>query len=126
MWFNFGIEFAPGITFNHLYTSNYFTSVSEYLINPANNNAGYENYNYRFSNNELDYGTIKKLNGIGFVDHITVPLSAQVRISKKIKILRHLNLVSTIAPGLYITSNKYSGLATNFTTKLILGLRYNL
>lgn len=124
-WFNFGLEFAPGLTFNHTYTSVYSKNSREYLSDPANNNVGFETFSTRFSSSE-SYITTKKLGSIGFVGHLTAPLSMQIRCSKRIKFLKHLNLVSTIAPGVYLTSNNYSGTKTNVTTNLILGLRYNL
>jgi len=126
-WFNFGLEFAPGITFNYKYTSGYFSNTSTFFVEPLTPSSDYyKSQSFNSSNNGYKQVYQSKLKGIGFACYLAVPLTANMRISKHIKYLKHLNVLGSIAPGIYLQQNKYTKNFTNYTNNIVLGLRYNL
>jgi hypothetical protein len=124
LWFSAGVEVAPGITFNNTFSAYYLLSKNTAIYDP--NTSTPVNANAYGTNENLDYKySDTQLKGVGFEGYLTLPLSMNIRISKKVKFLNHLNLNAALAPGFFVAANKFAGTQTNFIANASLGIRYN-
>ena len=121
-WFAAGIEVSPGISCANEFTSRYISQKKEVLLNSPNL---VDNENFA-AEQILDTKTTKEtIKGIGFVGYASLPLAVNVRVSKKIKILKNIDLNATLSPRAYYTNNRFVGSKTDLAFNTSFGLRYN-
>ncbi|MBA2613250.1 MAG: hypothetical protein H0U95_14875 [Bacteroidetes bacterium] len=124
LWFSAGVEISPGITFNNTFSAYYLLTKNKAIYEPntstpfsANAQGATEILDSKYSNTQLK--------GVGFEGYLALPLSANLRVSKKIKFLKQLNLNGALAPGFFVSKNKFASTQTNFIANASLGIRYN-
>lgn len=124
LWFSVGVELSPGITFNNNFGAFYMLTKTTSIYDPSTSKPvnNYSSGSYETLDSKSSQTRLK---GIGFESYMALPLSMNLRLSKKIKFLKHLNLNSALAPGVLVVKNKFAGAKTNFITNASLGLRYN-
>ncbi len=124
IWASVGISAAPGIRTNYRYNSNNFLITSTYLSAPTN--GSYYSIGPRETSTELLSQYSKKIKQVGFVGYVSIPASVSLRMSKKIKVLKHMNANMSIAPAYYLSFDKINKLNQGFAMVTNLGFRYNL
>ncbi len=124
-WFSAGIELAPGILFNHALQASHVVTKSELILNENSALEQHNTYTRGRMSPVLVESSHKRLSGVGFNGYATAPLSASLRLSKRVKFLEHLNLTGTLAPGAYVNRSRYSA-STGLVLNTALGIRYNL
>lgn len=124
LWISAGLELSPGIIFASVFSANYTKTTTELLLKPNSALTSYGNYG---SHSLSDIQTVNsKVKGAGFIAYATVPLSINLRASKKIDHLKQLNIAVSAAPGLYYTNNRFAGTTSSFIFNTSVGIRYNL
>jgi len=121
IWLTAGFELAPGLLYNYRYYSSRYVSVYERLTPEG------QNTNQPFPHviqNDYTRGMDTKLKGMGFYTYAGLPLSINIRLSKKVKILKNLHLNASASPGLIVQSEKFNGATAQFGIFTGLGLRY--
>lgn len=125
VWFGFGVEVAPGLTFYFKYNASNYKFTREHIVvptTPANNYNTTQPFNVtQFEVQTQSIG----LKGVGFTGYIGTPVSANLRISKRIPFLDHTSFGVSVAPTLHIESNKYRGTHSGLAIASTMHLRYN-
>lgn len=124
-WFTAGAEISPGIIYNYRYHSSNYLNVNEYI---ASENTSFPNpamYSGSIFQGEI-YHQSKKINKNGFLCYAALPLTANLRMAKKVPFLKHLNLSLGVAPGLLYTNDNINTSQTRFSIVSSFGVRYNL
>lgn len=132
LWFGAGLEVCPGITHSNIFSAGYSLDKTELFMNENSSYVLYESYSFgqqsysfgQSKNIERQY-TNTSLKGIGFVGYMSLHFNANLRLSKKIKVLKKMNLNASIAPSVYYASNKFVGSKSQFGINTSLGIRYN-
>ena len=124
LWFSAGVELSPGITFNNNFSAFYSLTRYSAIYDPATSKPvnAYSSGTYEDLDHKFSYTSLK---GVGFESYMSLPLSANLRLSKKVKFLKHLNLNTSMAPGFFVVKNKFVGTQTTFIVNTSLGIRYN-
>jgi len=127
-WFSTGIEICPGISFSNVY--NAYSQIINYslILNETSSYNNYNSYSRDFTNIKIINSEQSKKNipGIGFTGYLSVPFTINMRVSKKLRFLNHLHLYSSMAPGFFLSANRFSKTRTNFILNLTGGIRYNI
>lgn len=125
LWFAGGLEVCPGITHSNIFSASYSLNKTELLMNENSSYSKYGSYSVGQSVNLESQYTHTDLKGIGFVGYMSLPFNANLRLSKKIKVLKQMNLSTSFAPSVYYASNKFVGSKSGFGINTSLGIRYN-
>jgi hypothetical protein len=126
LWVNAGICLAPGIRSNFVYSGSYGVFSGSYLVQA---NAPPSSYNYFNSTSYQSFqpaSSVRRLKQTGLAGYFSVPVSVNLRASKKIMFLKHLNITVGGAPAFYFAKDKINGTSQSFAFSLHTGLRYNL
>jgi hypothetical protein len=124
-WVSAGIELAPHISFGHTFQELILTST--YSIVAPISVPENELYMYRsgYGSNSFKENTYR-IKGIGYGFYAAVPLALNVRLSKRIKVLKNMSASASLVPAYSYTYYKYSGTNNSFNTFTFLGIRYSL
>jgi hypothetical protein len=124
-WVSAGIELAPHISFGHTFQELILTST--YSIVAPISVPENELYMYRsgYGSNSFKENTYR-INGMGYGFYAAVPLTLNVRLSKRIKVLKKMSASASLVPAYSYTYYKYSGANDSFNTFTFLGVRYSL
>lgn len=125
LWFAAGIELCPGITHSNIFSASYTRDKIELLMNENSSYTKYDSYSIGQQKNIEKQFTHTDLKGIGFAGYASLPINVNLRLSKKIKILKQMNLGASVAPSVYYSSNQFAGSKSGFGLNTSLGIRYN-
>jgi hypothetical protein len=125
VWFGFGVEIAPGITFNYQYSSSHYKFSRKHLVEPGTPVANYYTMD-PFNVTQFEAkSSSKNLNGAGFAGYVGLPLNMNLRLSKRLPVLKNTSLGVSLAPSYYMEVNKYRGTRSGFALASTMNLRYN-
>ena len=125
-WFTAGMELCPGINFSSQFEAYHNVSTTGLILNENSQLSNYSSYNRTSYTQGASEFSSKALKGVGFVGYATLPLSINIRLAKKINWLKHFNWTGSIAPGVYVSENKFSGTNNGAILNLATGIRYML
>ncbi len=127
IWLSAGIEISPGVSFSSVFSATHDTYTSELILNKASVLSDRQSYTWgSFHRDGRGENATTTLKGIGFTSYVNLPLSANIRLSKRIIFLKHLSLSVAICPGIYYNSNRFLGTNTSLIMNSSFGLRYSL
>lgn len=125
VWFTAGIEFVPSLNFGYTFNSSYDRHSREIFIREGDS-IRYDNSFTNYSNTIFTSSKREtKLSGVGLGFYLATPLSANLRFSKSVRFLKHLNLSVSLAPAFVYVRSKYSGSSYAAAAYVSAGLRYN-
>ncbi len=125
-WGSMGLGISPGITSFYKFTSLNSIFSHTYIVAPNYPQSYYDKLNsQQFT---IQNGTYNKtsLKLVGFIGYAYIPCTVNMRISKKVKVLKHLNASISISPGYYLSYDKINRLNHSVSVIVDLGFRYNL
>lgn len=124
-WFTVGAELAPGLLFNKRYYSNTnVTVLTEYEKNGVAQTSGTFPLRSYESSSISNYSS--PVSGGDFCFYASAPLSMNLRLSKRIKVLKNINLSSSFAFGWLYQANQQTNLQSSGLFNMSLGVRYNI
>ncbi len=125
VWFGFGVEIAPGITFNYQYNSSHYKFSRKHLVEPGTPVTNYYNMD-PFNVTQFEgKSSSKYLSGVGFAGYVGIPLNMNLRLSKRLSVLKNTSLGVSLTPSCYMEVNKYNGSRSAFALASTMHLRYN-
>ena len=125
-WLSAGIELCPGLTFDNLYRSNRSLSMYTLTLNEQSQYDVITSYTRDFMNSGLIsfVNNDKKIGGVGFFGTANLPITVNLRASKKIRLLNKICLFAQITPGGFFAYNRFTNNQSGFQINTGLGLRY--
>ncbi len=125
LWFEGGLDLAPGLIYAIRYDSRYSTSEQEVLA-PVGEEPRFSPF-LSFDSDSLNEIVVRKaLPGAGFAFYAGMPLSTGIRLSKSSNFLGRLQLMLSFQPMYVYRNSKYSTTVSRFSYRLSTGLRCRL
>lgn len=125
-WVSAGFSLAPGLRINYRYLSSNYLVTSTFITDDTGLQANYYGQGPTPTKFKPISHNQRKIDQTGFVGYVSLPFSANMRISKKINFLKHLNATVTFSPAYYATFDKIVGFNQSIALVSNFGLRYNL
>lgn len=122
-WFTAGLELSPGLLFGYKYHSYSFYKQEKYLVSENNTDPL-----FYFPPRSASGGTTsemrKSINKTGYYINGALPLTMNIRLSKKIKVLKQLHFSMQMAPGFIFANDQIGGKHSQFAFFTNVGFRY--
>ncbi len=121
-WLTAGLCLAPGINFNTLYKSTAYNTNFDYITKKISDRNTFEKYSGSTQNT---FATFEQRVSPSFAFYSSLPLTVNIRASKKIKLLKNTNLFVCTEPVYYYSKIKNITTNSGFTWANSFGIRAN-
>ncbi|MES2679284.1 MAG: hypothetical protein V4635_05335 [Bacteroidota bacterium] len=125
IWVSAGLELSPGISFANVFSARKGLYTSELILYSNSRYSDITSYTRTNQSQGKWESAETKFDGVGFAGFVTLPLSVNLRLAKRINFLKHMSLSASISPGFYYSNNKFSGTNSGTIMNSALGLRYS-
>lgn len=128
LWLSAGLELNPGLTFDNTYRSGRSLSVYTLTLNEQSKYDNISSYSRDYSSNRLQNieKAYRKINGLGFIGSINLPVSINLRLSKNIQLLNKICFFAQLSPGGFLVYNRFNNKQFGLNINGALGIRYCL
>ncbi len=123
VWLTAGVELAPGLLHHYNYHSHSFYSEDHFLV-PEGTNTPIFSHMSIYSTGNTASQINKNIPAAGFYLQGSIPLSINIRLAKKIPILKNLHATFQAAPGFIFAKDNVYGTRSQGAIFTLAGIRY--